>query len=167
MTPERKPWSRGKKVVVGTTAVFLLIMVPLSAYLFREMYEAKQVYNTFNEDWIAKDYPKAVSLITPGLDPDAARKSFFDFFTRIDSRAGALRSFKSGGINTQEDAIGSRTTIHAHLIFERGEADLFTRSKRHEIIGTLTRSIRSKARCSRRHCPSNKREIGRLERTRS
>jgi hypothetical protein len=108
---------------VGAIAVFLLIMVPLSAYLFREMYEAKQVYNTFNEDWIAKDYPKAVTLITPGLDPNAAKKSFLDFFMLMDNRAGTLRSFKSGGINTEEDATGSRTTIRAHLIFERGEAD--------------------------------------------
>jgi hypothetical protein len=123
MIPERKPWSRSKKVIVGVAAAIVLITIPLSTYLFREMYQAKQAYNTFNEDWIAKDYPKAVNLITPGLAPDAARKSFLDFFKLMDSRVGALRSFKSGGINTQEDAIGSRTTIHAHLIFERGEAD--------------------------------------------
>lgn len=123
MPTERKPWSRGKKLMIGIAAVFLLITVPLSAYLFREMYQAKQIYNAFNEDWIAKDYPKAINLITPGLDPDLARKSFLDFFKLMDNRAGALRSFKSSGINTKEDVIGSRTTIHAHLIFERGEAD--------------------------------------------
>ena len=123
MSLERKPWSRSKKVIIGVTVAIVLITIPMFIYLFREMYQAKQVYNTFNEDWMAKDYPKAVSLITPGLDPDAGRKSYIDFFKLLDSRAGGLRSFKSGGINTQEDASGSRTTIHAHLIFERGEAD--------------------------------------------
>jgi hypothetical protein len=123
MTQLLNDWSRRKKVIVGFLVVVLAITTPLSAYLFREMYQATRVYNTFNEDWIARDYPSALKLITPGLDPDAAHKSFQSFFSLLDKQVGSLRSYKSGGINTEESTVGSHTTIHAHLAFERGEAD--------------------------------------------
>jgi hypothetical protein len=123
MTALKKPWSRRRKIFIGFGTVFLLIMIPTCVYLFLEMRDAKRVYNAFNEDWIARDYPKALSLITPGLEPNTAHKSFLDFFKTLDTRVGGLRSFKNGGIDTEENAIGSHTTIHSHLTFERGELD--------------------------------------------
>jgi len=123
MTLPKKPWSNRRKVLLGIAVVFLLIMVPLSTYLLLEMRDAKKVYNSFNEDWIARDYTNALALITPGLDPETAHKSFLDFFKALDARVGGLRSFKSSGMETKEDTQGSRTTIHAHLTFERGELD--------------------------------------------
>jgi hypothetical protein len=123
MSIPKKPWSNQRKILIGIAVVFLLIMVPLFTDLFLEMRDAKKVYNSFNEDWVARDYTKALALITPGLDPGIAHKSFLDFFKTLDVRVGGLRSFKNGGVETKEDSLGSRTTIHAHLIFERGELD--------------------------------------------
>ena len=123
MSHTKKPWSRRRKIVVAIIAIYLVFMIPFSVLMFREMSHAKSVFNSFNEDWMAHNYSNAVSLLTPVADPATGRKSFVDFFNLLGGRVGSLRSYKSTGIETSDNASGWRTTIHAHLTFERGELD--------------------------------------------
>jgi len=84
------------------------------------MFEAREVFNSFSEALIAKDYAMAYNLFAPETKANVNYGKFVEIENKLGERAGALHSFGISEMETKGDDDNLVTTIHANFKFEKG-----------------------------------------------
>jgi hypothetical protein len=114
-------WTRRKNAIVVIAAILFLTLAPIFTLLFWEMHVAEKVFNSFNQALIAKQYETAYAITTPALKANVTYEAFVGVQNRLEARVGALRSFTRISSEVKDDEAGFFATIHARLVFDKGE----------------------------------------------
>jgi hypothetical protein len=120
---EKRMPRRRKKIIV---VVVVICIVAFSAVwiasipTFRAMFEAKEVFNAYNQAIVAKDHAMAYNLLAPETKANVSYDKFVGIEEKLDERVGRLRSFNTSEMDTKGDDDNLVTTIQANLTFEKG-----------------------------------------------
>lgn len=119
--PQVKPKSRRKAVLVLAGVFVLVFSIVMIANIpnFQGMFEAKEVFNAYNQAIIAKDYAMAYNLLAPETKANASYDKFVGIEDKLGERVGALRSFSTSEMETKGDDDNKVTTIQANFTFEK------------------------------------------------
>ena len=119
--PEKTKWSKKKKLIVIVVLIMLVIGLVVFVPLFEEMPKVEKVFSAFNRALIARNYQQAYDLATPTTKASVTYEAFVTEQNSLAARVGPLRSFESTDTEVRSEGGGYIATIHARLVFEKGE----------------------------------------------
>ena len=134
--PQVKPKSH-KRTVLVLIAIFVVVFsIVMIANIpnFQGMFEAKKVFNAYNQAIISKDYAMAYNLFAPETKANVSYDKFVGIQDKLVQRVGALRNFSTSEMNTKGDDDNKVTTIQANLTFDKGTLQFeFVLKKEHGV----------------------------------
>jgi hypothetical protein len=119
MNLEKPKWTKKKKAIVIIIAISFLIIVPISTNLFWEIHKANEVFRTFQNALISKDYQAAYNLTTPALKANVDYAAFVKVQDGLKIRVGSLQGFDISESAVRNNENGYFSTIRTNLVFER------------------------------------------------
>ena len=126
-------WTKRKKTIAIVAATVLFATVPAFVYLFTQMHDANNAFDTFSGALVSKNYESAYSLTTADFQAAMDKSAFVDQQTALCSNLGALKKVVRGwSSETEVSQNGWSSTVNARFVFERAERQFVFVMKKQE-----------------------------------
>jgi hypothetical protein len=124
-------WAKRKKVIAIIAVIMLFTSTPAFAYLFTQMHDANEAFDTFGGALVSKDYASAYSLTTVEFQAVMDKSAFVDQQAALSSNLGALKKVTRGwSSETEGNEDGWSSTINARFEFEQANRQFVFRMKK-------------------------------------